>query len=87
MFGILTFYQKSYDIRVNFVSAQTAQWDFYLQCSFCDKLQLKESILFYFWKPGLEHPTLVLTWQKSSDSILEEVANQTILSRMNKCSF
>jgi len=23
---------------------------------------------FYFWKPALAHPTLVLTWQKSSDS-------------------
>ena len=30
----------------NFVSAQTAQWDLYFQCSFFDKLQLKESIFF-----------------------------------------
>jgi len=30
--------------KSNFVSAQTAQWDLYFQCSFCDKLQLKESI-------------------------------------------
>ena len=40
------FHQKSYDIRVqsNFVSAQTAQWELYFQCSFCDKLKFKESI-------------------------------------------
>jgi len=32
----------------NFVSAQTAQWDLYLQCSFRDKLELKEEVFFYF---------------------------------------
>ena len=53
----------------NFVSAQTAQWDLYLQCSFRDKLELKEEVFFYFWKPGLAHPTSVLTCQKSKDSI------------------
>jgi len=26
------------------------------------------SIFFYFWKPGLAHATLALTWQKSNDS-------------------
>jgi len=48
--SLLTFHQKSYDITVqsNFVSAQTAQWDVYFQCSVCDKLHLKESMFFCF---------------------------------------
>ena len=68
--GLLTFHQKSYDIKVqsNFVSAQTAQWDLHFQYSFCSKLQLKESTFFYFWKPGLTHPTLLLMWKKSNDT-------------------
>jgi len=33
--------------RSNFVSAQTAQLDLYFQCSFFDKLQLKEGVFFY----------------------------------------
>jgi len=51
----------------NFVSAQTAQWELYFQCTFCDQLQLKESIFIYFWKPGSAHQRVVLTWQNSSD--------------------
>jgi len=57
------FHQKSYNIREqsNFVSTQPAQWELYFQCSFCDKLQFKESIyFFYFWKPGLAHPAVAL---------------------------
>jgi len=52
------FHQKWYDIRVqsNFVSAQTAQWELYFQCSFCDKVYLKESIFFLYLKTGFITP-------------------------------
>jgi len=30
---------------------------------------LKEKVFFYFWKPGLADPTILLTWQKQNDSI------------------
>ena len=53
----------------NFVSAHIAQWDLYFQCSFCDKLQLKEKVFFNFWKPGVEDPKIVSKWQKSNDSV------------------
>jgi len=28
---------------------------------------LKEKVFFYFWKPGLADPTIVLTWQNKND--------------------
>ena len=33
----------------------------YFQCSFCDELQLKKKVFFYFSKAGLVDPTIVLT--------------------------
>jgi len=64
------FLSKMYDIREesNFVIARTAQWDLYFQSSFCDKLQLKESIFFDFWKLGSSHTKIWIVWQKLIDS-------------------
>ena len=55
---LLTFHQKSYDITVqsNFVSAQTVQWELYFQCSFRDKLPLKEKVFFIYLKTGSVRP-------------------------------
>jgi len=49
----------------NFVSAQIAQRDLYFQCSFCDKLQLKESIFFLFLKTGSYTPDVSINVTKN----------------------
>jgi len=43
-----TFHKKLYDIRVqsNFVSAQTAQWELYFQCNFCDKVFFLNRVMY-----------------------------------------
>jgi len=66
---LLTFHQKSYDLqyKVTLLVLKLLS-ETYFQCSFCDKLQLKEKAFFYFWKPGLVDPAIVLTWQKYKDS-------------------
>jgi len=47
MFGLLTFHQKSYGIAVTLLVLKLLS-ETYFQCSFCDKLQLKESMFFIF---------------------------------------
>ena len=53
----------------NFVSAQISQRDLYFQCSFCDRLQLKESIFFLFLKTGSYTPDVSINVTKTKVSV------------------